>query len=71
MRIVAESQPVLKSSYVHLAYVSAEPAATFLLSVGILLGITILIKAALSTWRSRSERLRNQERAGTSHNERR
>lgn len=53
MRIVTESQPVAKPNYVHLAYISAEAPAKFLLSAGIILGIVILIRGALSAWRRR------------------
>ena len=56
MRVVAESQPVLKPGYVHLAYVSAENTATLLLSAGIVLGIIILLRAALSAWHTRARK---------------
>jgi hypothetical protein len=59
MKVVTASQPVSKPSYIHLAYVSAETAATFLLSAGVVLGLVILFKGAVSVWRNRTTKKRN------------
>ena len=61
MSIVSESQAAASPSYIHLAYVSAETAATCLLSAGIILGLVILARTALETCRSRAARRRASE----------
>jgi hypothetical protein len=52
MRILIESQPVSKPTYVHLAYVSTETTAPFLLGAAIILGIVILVQGAYSVWQN-------------------
>ncbi len=60
MEILTESQPVAHPNYVHLAYTSAEMPATVLLSVGVLLGFVILLKAAWTAFKQRLKKRAGQ-----------